>query len=119
MFRAGCEVLMRPNVLEVVLKLVSGTPRFTLLKAFRKSLRNCKKVASVKWKFFISPISALKYPGPLMGPCAGQFPKWPGAGSEKPEGLIQSSPPKSAAGWLRPNFTGIPQSGRGPREPVP
>jgi hypothetical protein len=51
---------MRPNVVEVVLKLVSGTPRFTLLKALRKSLRNCRNVASVKWKFFIRPISALK-----------------------------------------------------------
>src|ERR1700752_3901105 len=103
MFLAGCDVLMRPNVVEVVLKLVSGTPRFTLLNAFRKSVRNCTYAASVKWKFFIRLISVSKYPGPLTGPCAGQFPKVPGAGLEKPEGLIQSKPPKSGAAWLRPN----------------
>ena len=82
MFRAGCEVLISPNVVAVVLKLVFVMPRFTLLKAFRKSVRNCRYAPSVKWKFFISPISALKDPGPLTGPCAGQFPKVPGAGSE-------------------------------------
>src|SRR5882757_10292475 len=101
MFLAGSDVLIWPNVPGLALQPLLGWYRFTLLKAFRKSVRNCTYVASVKWKFFISPISASKYPGPLMGPCAGQFPKVPGLGSEKPEGLIQSKPPKSAAGLLR------------------
>src|ERR1700750_558464 len=94
MFLSGCEAgvpaagTISPNVLEVVLKLVFGWPRFTLLNAFRKSARNCTNAASVKWKFFIRPISALQNPGPLVGPCARQFPKVPGAGLEKPDGLI-------------------------------
>src|ERR1700742_1419530 len=96
MFLAGCEAAappvaagpIWPNVLvALLLQPEFGWPRFTLLKAFRKSVRNCRYVASVKWKFFISPISASKYPGPFTGPCAGQFPKLPAAGCEKPEAL--------------------------------
>src|SRR6476646_36591 len=97
---------------------ILGCAKFGWLNALRKSARNCNLFDSVNGKFFCNPISTLEYPGPMMGPWAGQFPKVPAGGVVVTKSGLNHNKPAGVVVFGYVSKASL-QFGRGPAEPVP
>src|ERR1700722_14669237 len=99
-------------------RLESGTKKFGWLKALKSSKRNWKRMVSVKFHDFCTPMSQFTKPGARrFDRNLAESPKVNAAGCENAAGLIQSlmfwfcgtglTPGTMFGRWLNPNPPGL------------